>query len=150
MRMPSLPIAIAFFVACVCLGGCIVTVGLWMFWPRPPLEGQIEMSLPGSPTVRDDLDRDVEADVVVKVISDLDKGSISSVVLKTPKKTTEIAGQNWRKTLVEALKQARPASTNDAVKIEADSKLKWANLVEVMDACKEAGFTNVGFAPPPD
>jgi biopolymer transport protein ExbD len=38
----------------------------------------------------------------------------------------------------------------DNIRIEADSKLKYGRLVEVMDACLGAGFKSVGFAPPPD
>ena len=39
---------------------------------------------------------------------------------------------------------------SDSVKIEGDKKLKWQFVVEIMDACKRAGYHNVGFAPPPD
>jgi biopolymer transport protein ExbD len=40
------------------------------------------------------------------------------------------------------------ASSN--VKIEANSALKYGQLVGVMDACLKAGYAQVGFAPPPD
>jgi biopolymer transport protein ExbD len=36
------------------------------------------------------------------------------------------------------------------IKVQGDSKLKWGNVVEVMDACRQAGFANVSFAAPPD
>jgi biopolymer transport protein ExbD len=39
---------------------------------------------------------------------------------------------------------------NDNVKIEANSKMKYSMLVGVMDACIKAGYSQVGFAPPPD
>ena len=49
---------------------------------------------------------------------------------------------------------AREGLTNkDDVKIKADSKLKYAYIVQVMDVChnpKKGGFKRVGFAPPPD
>jgi biopolymer transport protein ExbD len=35
-------------------------------------------------------------------------------------------------------------------KVLGDSKLRWGNVVEVMDTCRSAGFGNVSFAPPPD
>jgi biopolymer transport protein ExbD len=35
-------------------------------------------------------------------------------------------------------------------KVLGDSKLRWGNVVEVMDTCRTAGFGNVSFAPPPD
>jgi biopolymer transport protein ExbD len=40
--------------------------------------------------------------------------------------------------------------THNNHKIESDGWLKYAKLVEVMDACIEAGFKQVGFAPPPE
>lgn len=36
------------------------------------------------------------------------------------------------------------------IKVQGDSKLKWGNVVEVMDTCRQAGFANVSFAQPPD
>jgi biopolymer transport protein ExbD len=36
------------------------------------------------------------------------------------------------------------------VKIEANSRTKYDVLVSVMDACIRAGYSQVGFAPPPD
>ena len=49
------------------------------------------------------------------------------------------------------LKELRGDLANQAnIKIEAESKLKYALLVSVMDACLAAGFKQVGFAPPPD
>jgi biopolymer transport protein ExbD len=49
------------------------------------------------------------------------------------------------------LKKIRPDLTNqNDIKIQADSKLKYAYLMQVMDECTQAGFGNVGFAPPPD
>jgi biopolymer transport protein ExbD len=42
------------------------------------------------------------------------------------------------------------AKANENVKIEANSKMKYSMLVGVMDACIKAGYTQVGFAPPPD
>ncbi len=52
--------------------------------------------------------------------------------------------QNARAAL-DATEPAKPTS----VKIEADRKVKWVFVVEVMDACKRAGC-QVGFSPPPD
>jgi biopolymer transport protein ExbD len=38
----------------------------------------------------------------------------------------------------------------DNVKIEANGKTKYDVLVSVMDVCVRAGYSQVGFAPPPD
>ena len=34
--------------------------------------------------------------------------------------------------------------------IEANSQIKYSRLVEVLDACRCAGFENISFAPPTD
>lgn len=47
-------------------------------------------------------------------------------------------------------KQKEKATAADNVKIEANSAMKYATLVGVMDACMRAGYKQVGFAPPPD
>jgi biopolymer transport protein ExbD len=37
-----------------------------------------------------------------------------------------------------------------SVLIKADAKLKWGRIVQVMDACRKAGFTDIGFAELPE
>jgi biopolymer transport protein ExbD len=49
------------------------------------------------------------------------------------------------------LKSVQKELTNKTdIKIQADSRLKYYFVVQVMDACVKAGYPNVGFAPPPD
>ena len=49
------------------------------------------------------------------------------------------------------LEKARVGLGNqNDIKIQADSKLKYAYVMEVMDMCTRAGFRNVSFGPPPD
>jgi biopolymer transport protein ExbD len=49
------------------------------------------------------------------------------------------------------LKTIRKDLTNRTdIKIQADSKLKYYFVVQMVDACVKAGYPNVGFAPPPD
>jgi hypothetical protein len=36
------------------------------------------------------------------------------------------------------------------ITIQSDSKIKYGFVIEAMDTCLNAGFTRVGFAPPPD
>lgn len=53
--------------------------------------------------------------------------------------------------LAEYLKSQRAGLGNqEGIKIQADSRLKWAAVVRVADVCRQAGFVNVSFAPPPD
>jgi biopolymer transport protein ExbD len=49
------------------------------------------------------------------------------------------------------LAEARSGLVNQTdIKIEAEGGLKYFYVMEIMDMCTLAGFTNVGFAPPPD
>jgi biopolymer transport protein ExbD len=47
-------------------------------------------------------------------------------------------------------KEKAGEKATDNVKIEANGKTKYEVLVSVMDACIRAGYSQVGFAPPPD
>lgn len=58
-----------------------------------------------------------------------------------------------REKLAAKLKEKRDKDGPDAtisVKIEANKKTKHADVVAVMDACLRAGYTQIGFAAPPD
>ena len=49
------------------------------------------------------------------------------------------------------LAKMRPSLLNqNDVKLKADSRLKYEYVMEVMDICRRAGFSNVGFDAPPD
>ena len=53
--------------------------------------------------------------------------------------------------LLKYLKELRPGLVNqDEIKLQAETGLTYARVIEVMDACKGAGFHNVSFGPPPD
>src|SRR5262249_55995115 len=53
--------------------------------------------------------------------------------------------------LIEVLKKKRPDLINqDDLFIQGDSRLYWSGMVAVMDACRKAGFPNVGFKAPGD
>jgi len=61
--------------------------------------------------------------------------------------------EKLRETLGTRLKEKKERDgdkATDNVKIEANSKTKYDVLVSVMDACIRAGYSQVGFAPPPD
>ena len=45
---------------------------------------------------------------------------------------------------------SQDVQNKDDIKIEAECKLKYGSLMEVIDACRNGGFQKVGFAPPPD
>jgi biopolymer transport protein ExbD len=46
--------------------------------------------------------------------------------------------------------QKKTGADSPTVKIEGDSRLKWRDVVRVMDACRNAGLPNISFAQPPD
>lgn len=123
------------------------------------LEGELDMFLPKageakakapddvdlSKTSDADIDQSSELTVVIEATAG---GDLSKIMVKDKAASTPVDDV---KALRAKLKELRGELTNRAnIKIEAESKLKYARLVEVMDACLAAGFTQVGFAPPPD
>lgn len=74
----------------------------------------------------------------------------------TPQNRKEEIGKlldQLREKLTAKLKDKRDKEGPDAainIKIEANKKTKHADVVAVMDACLLAGYTQVGFAAPPD
>jgi biopolymer transport protein ExbD len=123
------------------------------------LEGQLDMYLPkaGNPQAKrpdqvdlnkdSDADLDQQADVAVVVSSQ--RGDIESLSIREKTKNTPVSDVRSLKGALTKLR-GELGGTQTAIKIEADSKLKYARLVDVMDACLGSGFRSVGFSPPPD
>ena len=44
--------------------------------------------------------------------------------------------------------KAEPAMDRTSLKIEAEGRIKYSRLIEVLDACQRAGFANISFAMP--
>jgi biopolymer transport protein ExbD len=85
------------------------------------------------------------------VKANLDNGTIASIVIETGASKKILPEDAWQRQLSAELKKLRADGPEfDTVRIKADKKVKWASIVQVMDSCKEAGFTNIGFAPPPE
>lgn len=151
----------AFAAVCLAIGMAILAAGYWFFLRQPPgeVEGRMEMTLPGGGTYRARHDDDpseppAESSVVIVVQSTRGEGGgqVAGVSVRTPQGRKEIPADQWRSELVAELKKARAASgeATPSIRIEADKRLKWASIVEIMDAGKQAGFNNVGFAPSSD
>jgi biopolymer transport protein ExbD len=51
---------------------------------------------------------------------------------------------------IAAKREKEGETATDNVKIEANGKARYAMIVAVMDTCVKAGYSQVGFAPPPD
>jgi biopolymer transport protein ExbD len=82
-----------------------------------------------------------------------DEGEPSRIMLKRPENPepaivadTDVSIADSLKKLTAELKREAGAKAN--IKIEADGDLKHQYLMEVYDACKRAGFRNIGFVAP--
>ena len=55
-------------------------------------------------------------------------------------------------TLRSAERDGKPdeVSKNARTTFQADGKLKWESVIQVLDVCQQAGFKNISFVPPPD
>jgi biopolymer transport protein ExbD len=131
------------------------------------LEGQMELTLPAAgeaqaakpedvdPSKAPDTDLEVpsELTVVVKTRQDgVIDGAPFQYLVEAREGTTP--PMSTLKELEDYLVRAKEGLSNkDDVKIKADSHLKYAFVVQIMDVChnpKKGGFKRVGFAPPPD
>jgi biopolymer transport protein ExbD len=123
------------------------------------LEGQLDMYLPkaGNPqskrpdqvdlTKDSDADLDQQADIAVVVSSQ--RGDVEALSIREKTKTTPVPDVKSLRGALTTLR-AELGGMQTAIKIEADGQLKYARLIDVMDACLGAGFRTVGFSPPPD
>jgi biopolymer transport protein ExbD len=131
------------------------------FQPQSVLEGAVHFSLPApttltatgqeQPTVPPTAGSEEEptkVTLVVKTVRDgVHDGNISALILQADEGELLVRD-------VDALKQTltkmRPESGKGQIRIAAECGLKYACVMEVMDVCVQSGFTNVGFATPPD
>jgi biopolymer transport protein ExbD len=129
------------------------------------LEGQLDLSLPSEADYAARDPKDVKADakpgtpdpelpsdLTVKVRTQLDgvhDGEISAIfVRKLDSREEPVDGLDGLKNY---LKKAQQSVTNkEAIKIQADGKLKLRGTLQVMDVCRAAGFKNISFVPPED
>jgi biopolymer transport protein ExbD len=126
------------------------------------LEGQLAMSLPMKAEAGNPADpvkpnpsdeRELPAELSVQV-SAQHAGNGSSTISEI--KVVDRAGPN--KDPIQNMEQLRAylesrrvglTTNKEDVSLVADSRLRWADVVQVVDACKKAGY-NIGFAEPPD
>lgn len=134
------------------------------------LEGQLQMALPSSsapraespdkadPTIMPDKDAELTSELVVYVKANqaTGDGTIGAITVEDNAGVAAEVRVNLEKdpelnALRDYLSQTQKGLGNkDSIKIKAESALKHAFVIKVMDACAKAGFTNIGFAPPPD
>jgi biopolymer transport protein ExbD len=127
------------------------------------LEGQMDMSLPAAGEARAQSMENVDPNKVPD--NEIESKSELTVIVRTPHDNINdgaisqisISGDQGEMTvpnvegLERYLKTIRKDLANQTdIKIQADSRLKYYYVVQMVDACVKAGYPNVGFAPPPD
>lgn len=128
------------------------------------LEGHMELSLPSENISKANSAEEVKTDAAVDKDKPVDLPVSLTVIVRTQRdnvNTGTISGITLQEDtgshsvdtldkLLDELKTRRAEVANkENIKIQADAKLKWSEVVQVMDVCKQAGFTNISFAPPP-
>lgn len=126
------------------------------------LEGQMELSLPQKAEARADTpienpkpsseepEPKLESEVTIVLKTQHDgthDGEISQILVQ---EQGETAVPSTEALLTHLTKLREGLGNKESIKIQADSRLKWAMVVKVMDVCRKAGFKDVGFAPPAD
>jgi biopolymer transport protein ExbD len=127
------------------------------------LEGQMELTLPDAAQAKaasvaearpdqaapGELELPSEMTVLVKTQHDgVHDGAISQISVQERQGTKDISDlETLRKYLADT--RGGLGNQND-IKIQADSGLRYAFVMQIMDMCTRAGFRNVSFGPPPD
>ena len=136
------------------------------------LEGQMELALPSNQEKAaaspdqvaldaeshkdpdEDLKLPIELTVVIKTQHDgVNDGAISGLSVQDQAGQKPINGSlpEMFKGLEAHLKTVREGLNNkEGIKVQGDSRLKWKEVVKIMDICRDAGFPNVSFSPPAD
>src|SRR5262249_10290906 len=121
------------------------------------LEGQMDLSLPDTAQAANPLDTQatVPSSQEVELPSDISvivkaqpEGEIGQLSVHERQGKREIADLALLTTYLEEARVALGGASD--IRIQADSALRYAHVMEVMDACTKAGFRNVALAPPPD
>jgi biopolymer transport protein ExbD len=140
----------------------LLTFFIFTYHPSD-MEGQMDLSLPSKaatqakeqkdvvPSAESTKEPDIEANVTVMVRTQQDgvnDGAISALMVQTDSGQEPVS--NLNKLLPVLQKVGETAQNKTNIKLQADGKLKWSEVIAVMDTCHKAGFTNVSFVAPPD
>jgi len=127
------------------------------------LEGQMDLSLPSEnitamkkpedldPSAKPDPNKALElpANLTVIVRTQMDNvnnGRISALTLQDDAGPHQI--DNLEKLASELQERSKTVENKENIKIQADGRLKWEAVVQVMDVCQQAGFKNISFVQP--
>jgi biopolymer transport protein ExbD len=116
----------------------------------PSQEGQLSVDLPkvdGSPTPDQAItDPNVKDEYTITVNGDSEIRSISLKGATVTEKTVADTGSLF--TQLKAIADAKGKDTGSvSITIEADDRLVYSKLIEVMDICKKAGFESMNMKP---
>jgi biopolymer transport protein ExbD len=128
------------------------------------LEGQMELSLPSEAIAQAQDKEDIKPDAPVDKDQDLKLAANVTVIIRTQRDNVNAglisgislqddAGTSAVDTLDKLLAELKArrglVENKENIKIQADNKLKWEEVISVMDVCQQAGFKNISFVPPP-
>jgi biopolymer transport protein ExbD len=71
-----------------------------------------------------------------------------TVSVEDPRGKT-LLGSDVKELIEHLLTVRKDVGEKEKISVQGDGNLKWGNIVQVMDACRSAGFDNVSFAAPP-
>jgi biopolymer transport protein ExbD len=129
------------------------------------LEGQMDLSLPSENITRADKQENVDpnskpdpnralelpANLTVIVRTQMDNvnnGRISALTLQDDSGPHPVDNLDTLST--ELKERSKTVDNKENIKIQADAKLKWEAVIQVMDVCQQAGFKNISFVTPSD
>ncbi len=116
--------------------------------PQPNQQAGNGLDLPAEVTVTVRARPEPEARGEIRQITVQDKSGSKEIPVEPRNNKNEFLKQDDLRKYLSAL---RPGLGNqDDIKLAAESALIYARVIEVMDACRAAGFSNVSFSPPPD
>lgn len=142
----------------------LLTFFIFTYHPSA-IEGQMEFSLPASGEARARNEADVDPNkpsetelalksqitVVLKAQRDgINDGVISAVVVQTPSGESDVRTLAGLADFLKRQRSSQDITNKDDIQLQAESKLKYAYVIDAMDTCVKAGFNHVGFSPPPD
>jgi biopolymer transport protein ExbD len=127
------------------------------------LEGQMDLSLPSENITQakkqEDINMEAKPDpnkalelpanltVIVRTQMDnVNNGRISALTLQDDAGGHPV--DNLDALATELKERSKTVENKENIKIQADSKLKWESVIQVMDVCQQAGFKNISFVPP--
>jgi biopolymer transport protein ExbD len=141
-------------------------LAFFIFTFRPAsMEGQMDFTLPAGGEARARNEADVDPNrpsdtqlalksqitVVLRVDrSEVNSGVLSQVTVQTPSGESEVRTLQGLYDFLVRQRSSQDITNKDDIQIQADSKLKYAFVIEAMDTCVRAGFSHVGFGSPPD